>query len=173
MIRHFVSTGYVVHGDSILLHWHKKVKEWIPAGGHIEPNEDPIQAVIREVFEETGIKVSVAPVSTLRGHNHLHYGNLEHLEPPVTILLERVRDESFGPHEHIDFVYFTVPVGIWDPDLTIPVPSGWIWVSARQLSNRTSLTLPNGRKPPDDVISLGLMAIELCRDLNNSHVRKV
>ena len=57
MDRHFTATGYVVIDNSILLHFHPKVKMWLPPGGHIELNEDPNQAVIREVYEETSIEV--------------------------------------------------------------------------------------------------------------------
>ena len=41
MDRHFTATGYVVIDNSILLHFHPKVKMWLPPGGHIELNEDP------------------------------------------------------------------------------------------------------------------------------------
>ncbi|MBI4219218.1 MAG: hypothetical protein HY682_03665 [Chloroflexi bacterium] len=42
-VRHFTSTGYIVHGDRVLLHWHKKLRMWMPPGGHVEENEDPAQ----------------------------------------------------------------------------------------------------------------------------------
>ena len=51
--RHFTASGYVVFESKILLHWHKKVKAYLPPGGHIEENEDPVQAVLREIKEET------------------------------------------------------------------------------------------------------------------------
>ena len=57
--RHFTATGFVVDKKSILLHWHKKLSMWLPPGGHIEPGEDPQQAIIREVLEETGLSVKV------------------------------------------------------------------------------------------------------------------
>ena len=56
-VRHFTATGFVVHEGATLLHWHSKVKMWLPPGGHVEENEDPVQAVLREVEEETGLKV--------------------------------------------------------------------------------------------------------------------
>ena len=46
MIRHFTATGFVINGDATLLHWHHRVQAWLPPGGHIEPNEDPVQAVL-------------------------------------------------------------------------------------------------------------------------------
>ena len=45
--RHFTVTAFVVCGDSVALHWHPKVKAWLPPGGHIEPTEDSVQAVFR------------------------------------------------------------------------------------------------------------------------------
>ena len=53
-IRHFTATGFVVDSNAILLHWHPKVLAWLPPGGHIENNEDPVEAILREVLEETG-----------------------------------------------------------------------------------------------------------------------
>ena len=41
--RHFTATGYVANKTSVLLHWHRKLKLWLPPGGHIEENEDPVQ----------------------------------------------------------------------------------------------------------------------------------
>ena len=45
------------------LHWHR-LGLWLPPGGHIEPNEDPIQAVLREIEEETGVEALIVPTST-------------------------------------------------------------------------------------------------------------
>lgn len=36
--------------------WHKRRKSYEHPGGHVEPNETPIEAAKRELFEETGIK---------------------------------------------------------------------------------------------------------------------
>ena len=46
MDRHFTSTVFVVDlsKEAILLHWHEKVCAWLPPGGHIERDEDPVQA---------------------------------------------------------------------------------------------------------------------------------
>ena len=36
MHRHFTVSGFVVEGDGTLLHWHKKLRIWLPPGGHID-----------------------------------------------------------------------------------------------------------------------------------------
>ena len=57
MRRHFTATGFVVQGSRTLLHWHKRSQKWLPPGGHIEPDEDPVQAILREIREETGVEI--------------------------------------------------------------------------------------------------------------------
>jgi 8-oxo-dGTP pyrophosphatase MutT (NUDIX family) len=59
MIRHFTATGFVVRDHKTILHWHKRLQQWMPPGGHIEENEDPLEAVLREIKEETGISAEV------------------------------------------------------------------------------------------------------------------
>ena len=61
MDRHFTSTVFVVDlsKKAILLHWHEKVSAWLPPGGHIEADEDPVQTAKREVLEETGLKINI------------------------------------------------------------------------------------------------------------------
>ncbi len=39
---------------------------WCPPGGGLEPNESLTEAIIREVYEETGLEVEVAGVAFLR-----------------------------------------------------------------------------------------------------------
>ena len=59
--RHHTSTAYVVAGDRTLLLWHAKLRMWLAPGGHAEPNEDPVQAALREAEEESGLEVEVIP----------------------------------------------------------------------------------------------------------------
>ena len=52
MIRHFTASGIVLSGDDhVLLVEHRKLGCWLYPGGHIDANEDPAQAVLREVVE--------------------------------------------------------------------------------------------------------------------------
>ncbi|HCM36442.1 MAG: hypothetical protein A3J30_03755 [Candidatus Wildermuthbacteria bacterium RIFCSPLOWO2_02_FULL_47_9c] len=48
--------AYVVHGEKVLMVYHRELQKWLPLGGHIELNEDPDEALMREVQEESGIE---------------------------------------------------------------------------------------------------------------------
>ena len=55
LVREFTVAVFVVHEGRVLLLAHPKLGRWLPPGGHIEPNELPDEAAVREVEEETGI----------------------------------------------------------------------------------------------------------------------
>ena len=54
-----VVSGYLIENDKILLIDHKKLNLWLPPGGHIDPNETPDQALIREFKEETNLDIEI------------------------------------------------------------------------------------------------------------------
>jgi len=101
-LNHFTATGIVFNrSKQILMIFHKKLNVWLPPGGHIEENELPTKAVIREIFEETGIKVEILQIEnkilTLSNNDCIE------LEKPFILLLENI--EGNWKHNHIDMVY--------------------------------------------------------------------
>ncbi|WP_431868464.1 NUDIX hydrolase [Nocardiopsis eucommiae] len=53
-------TGVVLDDDGrVLLHQRSDDGRWATPGGILEPGEQPAQAVVREVWEETGVRVEV------------------------------------------------------------------------------------------------------------------
>ncbi|MEC9365812.1 MAG: NUDIX domain-containing protein, partial [Chloroflexota bacterium] len=54
----------------IFLHRHPKIKLWLPPGGHVEADEDPVEAVLREIKEETGL---LAAVSETPNQKNFHF----------------------------------------------------------------------------------------------------
>lgn len=51
--------GIVFEGEKVLLVKRRDVPVWVFPGGGIEENESGEQAVIREIFEESGLKVDI------------------------------------------------------------------------------------------------------------------
>ena len=47
----FVVSAFIVHKGKVLLIYHKRYHEWLPIGGHIELDEDPQEALYREIKE--------------------------------------------------------------------------------------------------------------------------
>lgn len=54
-LGHITASGLVIKDDKALLIFHPYIKQWFQPGGHIDDGELPIEAAIREVYEETGI----------------------------------------------------------------------------------------------------------------------
>lgn len=161
MRRHFTATGFVVQTSRTLLHWHKRLQQWMPPGGHIEPDEDPVQAVLREIQEETGTTAEVIPSVPV-----LPFPYPGQLQPPYTILLEDSA-EAGEPHQHIDLIYFCrLADGAPDPTL-----GDFHWVDEDTLRSNQPLDLAAcGVAVPiaEDVRLLAIKAIQTARQVLNS-----
>ena len=151
--RHFTATGFVVYQGAVLLHWHRKVMEWLPPGGHIEENEDPVQAALREIAEETGVSAEVVPTGDALA---LEYP--AQVQPPFTIMVEDIHDPVDGYHQHIDMIYFCRLVG---PAHLLK--GGWLWVAGAELESGAPLEAEGApaQPPPEDVRLLALKAIDM------------
>jgi 8-oxo-dGTP diphosphatase len=58
--KHFTASVWILNKGKpkkMLLVHHKKLGKWLQPGGHIERFENPVQAAIREIKEETGIDI--------------------------------------------------------------------------------------------------------------------
>lgn len=53
------ATVYVVNNGRVILHRHKKYNMLFSVGGHLEVNELPHEAAIREIYEESGLIVEL------------------------------------------------------------------------------------------------------------------
>ena len=93
----FVVAAYIVNNDKVLLVDHLKLKSWLPVGGHIELDEDPDQALFREIEEECGLKVEIlSPRGTFKETN------AKPLLTPSFVDIHNISDS----HRHIGLVYF-------------------------------------------------------------------
>jgi 8-oxo-dGTP pyrophosphatase MutT (NUDIX family) len=99
--RHFTVAVFVVWEGKVLLHRHRKLEMWLPPGGHIEKDELPDDAAVREVREETGIRVELV------GERREDIADPVQLHRPAGVQLENIE----SGHQHIDLIYFAKPVG--------------------------------------------------------------
>ncbi len=93
----FVVTVFIVHRGKVLLIHHKKYDEWLPIGGHIEMDEDPEQALYREIREECGLKVRI-----LEQAPKIKHPGVKPLPAPTYLDAHRISDT----HKHVAFIYF-------------------------------------------------------------------
>ncbi|MGA9451892.1 MAG: NUDIX domain-containing protein [Verrucomicrobiia bacterium] len=96
----FTVAIFVVHDGKVLLIHHRKLDQWLPLGGHIELDEDPEQAALREAKEESGLDVELLgerPPTTGPGTRALI--------APRFLDIHRITDT----HEHIGMIYWARP----------------------------------------------------------------
>ena len=156
MERHLTVSGLVVHEGRVALHWHRKLGAWLPAGGHIEPSEDPVQAVLREVREEFAIEAEVLPLAPRLDYE----GGPVQIEPPYAVL-----DCWPAPdHGHVDLVYILRVVAGY-PGRSHDADNAIMWFDAEELA-AGSAPVNGAHVPfPPDVQALGLAAIRLAASL--------
>jgi len=96
----FTVAIFVVHEGKILVIHHRNLDKWLPLGGHIELDEDPEQAALREAKEESGLEVE------LIGERPPTSGpGTRALIAPRFLDIHRITDA----HEHIGMIYWARP----------------------------------------------------------------
>ena len=93
----FTVAIFIVHDEKILLIHHRKLEKWLPLGGHVELDEEPESAAIREAREESGLEIELVgerPPTTEDGTRALI--------APRFLDIHRISDS----HQHIGMIYF-------------------------------------------------------------------
>lgn len=91
------ATVYIVNNGKALLHKHKKYNTWFPVGGHLEPDELPHEAAIREAKEETGLDITLVKTDNVP---YFDVGRVDRLPAPFCLYHEGDVKERF-----LDFIY--------------------------------------------------------------------
>jgi len=96
--RHFVASALIVDGkcEKVLLVKHRKLKAWLPPGGHIRENELPDECAVREAKEETSLDVEIVSEAF-----DVSGARVETIHTPLLAQLEEIDSE----HQHIDLQY--------------------------------------------------------------------
>ena len=95
--RSLTATVYIVYNNKVLLHMHKKHNSLFPVGGHMNPDELPHEAAIREAYEESGLDIQL-----FNNEKQLGMTRVRQLNNPQYTLLENIGKVV----ENIDFIYF-------------------------------------------------------------------
>ena len=146
--KHFTATTIIVHNKKVLLHLHKKLGIWIPVGGHIDRDELPQVAALREIKEESGLNVDL-----YNPDKQIEMGDVKQLFRPMHILLEDINQF----HQHIDFIYYAKS----DTDELSPQngeTNNLKWFTADEVRNLEGA--------PGNVKALSLEAIDLLNTAN-------
>ncbi|MEV6350267.1 NUDIX domain-containing protein [Actinoplanes sp. NPDC051851] len=99
-ICHLTASAIVFdHDGRVLLVEHRLAGRWLYPGGHLDDNEDPAAAALRETREETGIAARI-----LGDPSFTHPTVISH-PAPFAVIEMPVHDEHVGAHRHIDMVY--------------------------------------------------------------------
>lgn len=115
---------FIVYRDRVLLRMHDKYKIWLSVGGHIELDEDPNQAALREAKEEVGLDILLFTSTPMPDFTEEDY---RELIPPIFLNRHRINPT----HEHVTYTYFATA----DSDRIIP-ESGedeWHWFTKTEL----------------------------------------
>ncbi|MCL4353018.1 NUDIX domain-containing protein [Patescibacteria group bacterium] len=131
----FAVSAFIVKDNKVLLIHHKKLNKWLPIGGHIELNEDPEEALLREIKEESGLNVDIE-------------GERPNIISPGTKFLHRPRfvdvSEISQTHRHIHFIYF-LKSEKEEVRLSVKEHNDIRWFSLRDLDNADFNLLPSIR----------------------------
>jgi 8-oxo-dGTP pyrophosphatase MutT (NUDIX family) len=130
--RHFTATVYVVESGAVALHHHDRLGIRVPPGGHVDRDELPHEAGVREVREETGLDATLLD-------------DTDSVDAPAGRVLPQPRHQMLYDigvsedgqiyHQHIDHVYYAHvdsreidPAGGDEAD-----PSAWAWYDRADL----------------------------------------
>ncbi len=125
----FTVEVFVVYGGRVLLRKHEKYGIWLSVGGHIELDEDPNQAALREVKEEVGLDVLLHDDRTFSENSE----GFTELLPPVSLNRHKISDT----HEHVCLVYFAQA----QTDYVVPEKETdeWKWCTAEEIDSMNDL----------------------------------
>lgn len=121
MDKELCSSIFVIDPDlkKILLVKHREFRKWVQPGGHLERNETPEEAAVREVYEETNIKVKLLGERFPREDDFIR---------PLGIQCNR---KEFATQ--IDILYFGIPIGNKEPFVDDEETISARWFSREEL----------------------------------------
>lgn len=124
--------AYIVHKNKVLIRRHEKYHIWVHVGGHVELDEDPIAAVIRECKEEVGIDVKVNGADEAYAYKDRIAGRT--LPLPAHMNIHYINET----HQHLDLIYYCSS----DTDQVTPENDDdqWVWLTADEIAKHSEMS---------------------------------
>ncbi len=117
--------AYIFHEGKLLQIHHRKLDLWLPVGGHIDTNEVPDDAIVREIKEEVGLDVELLSYGPLIENK----GNIEKLT--VTPFYTNVH--NVGDHNHYCLFYIAEVIGNSKIDHSVREIKDFKWCTIKDL----------------------------------------
>jgi len=105
---HVTASCFIVDGDRLLLHHHRRLNRWLQMGGHVEHDEHPEEAALREGREESGLDdlvllndgifdLDVHVIPAARGepeHRHFDVRYVARTASPGAVVIDRAESND-------------------------------------------------------------------------------
>ena len=145
----FTISVFIVHNNKVLLRKHDKYNIWLGVGGHIELDENPNEAALRETKEEVGLEVQLICLKELPVYSR---PNHKELIPPEYMNIHNINES----HQHVDLIFFATS----NSDQVIPENKDdvWEWFNANEIDN-------NKYDLREDIVFYAKKALELASQI--------
>lgn len=94
----FTTDVIIVHKGKVLLRKHEKYNVWLGPGGHVELDEDPNQAAMREAKEEVGLDIQLWDTREYKQVD----SDFETIIPPQFFFRHKISET----HTHVSMIFF-------------------------------------------------------------------
>lgn len=105
--RHLTASMVVfdLNTGAVLLVHHNATGKWVFPGGHVDADETPSEAALREVFEETGVRATITAPPTVLPGMIWHPSPWLTAEIPAPAKPKRPGKPAEPQHWHIDELF--------------------------------------------------------------------
>ncbi len=146
--------AFIVEGDAVLLRLHEKYNIWTGPGGHIDPGEDPNEAVLREVWEEAGLQIElIGPSDWIKTDTPTN----KDLVPPFFINRHPINDR----HDHSALIFIARATSrVTDPQTEADKNAVFAWATKDELDQM----LQNDNRLRPETYRYAIKALEIVRN---------